>query len=292
MLGRRSLNADLIPLNDHVDLIGKRIKRRLQFTHNPKTSDAQLMKEFGRPTVGASPSCIVLSEAAWNYDLKTVHFNQFPSFHGLASEDALIFIRDFYGIIQIFPLQGVTEEELRMRCFPYTLKDVVKTWFMSLTPGSLRTWADVYNKFIGKYYSQSRTSELRRKIANFTQAEGEPFHEAWERFQMLLTQCPHHSYSLALQNQTFYDGLTQGSQAIVDNAAGGAMGEKTAEQTSGLFGMLGANSQEKSVRGKTPGIYEVGVGTELAIQISELSKQFVSYINQKQNANSYNYKEM
>ncbi|CAH9079820.1 unnamed protein product [Cuscuta epithymum] len=235
--------------------------------------DAQLMKEFGRPTVGASPSCIVLSEAARNYDLKTVHFNQLPSFYGLSSEDALIFIRDFYGIVQNFPLQGVTEDELRMRCFPYTLKDAAKTWFMSLTPGSLRTWADVYNKFIGKYYSQSKTSELRRKIANFTQAEGEPFHEAWERFKMLLTQCPHHGYSLALQNQTFYDGLTQGSQAIVDNAAGGAMGEKTAEQTLALYEMLGANSQQKSVRGKTQGMYEVGASTELAIQISELSKQ-------------------
>ncbi|CAH9097553.1 unnamed protein product [Cuscuta epithymum] len=273
MLGRRSLNPDLIPLNDQVDLIGKRIKRSLKFASNPTMGDAQLMKEFGRPTVGVSPSCIVLSEAARNYDLKTVHYNQLPSFYGLSSEDALIFIRDFYGIIQNFPLQGVTEDELRMRCFPYTLKDAAKTWFMSLTPGSLRTWADVYNKFIGKYYSQSKTSELRRKIANFTQAEGEPFHEAWERFKMLLTQCPHHGYSLALQNQTFYDGLNQGCQAIVDNAAGGAMGEKTAEQTLELFEMLGANSQQKSVRGRTPGIYEVGASTELAIQISELSKQ-------------------
>ncbi|CAH9121562.1 unnamed protein product [Cuscuta epithymum] len=273
MLGRRSLNPDFIPLNDQVDLIGKRRKRKLEFASNPTMGDAQLMKEFGRPTVGVSPSCIVLSEAARNYDLKTVHYNQLPSFYGLSSEDALIFIRDFYGIIQNFPLQGVSEDELRMRCFPYTLKDAAKTWFMSLTPGSLRTWADVYNKFIGKYYSQSKTSELRRKIANFTQAEGEPFHEAWERFKMLLTQCPHHGYSLALQNQTFYDGLNQGCQAIVDNAAGGAMGEKTAEQTLELFEMLGANSQQKSVRGRTPGIYEVGASTELAIQISELSKQ-------------------
>ncbi|CAH9120103.1 unnamed protein product [Cuscuta europaea] len=178
MLGRRSLNPDLLSLNDQVDLIGKRIKRRLEFVPNPTMGDATLMKEFGRPTVGVSLSCIVLSEAARNYDLKTVHFNQLSSFHGLAFEDALIFIRDFYGIIQNFPLQGVTEDELRMRCFPYTLKDAAKTWFMSLTPGSLRTWVDVYNKFIGKYYSQSKTSELRRKIANFTQAEGEPFHEA------------------------------------------------------------------------------------------------------------------
>nr|GMC68060.1 uncharacterized protein LOC109169442 [Ipomoea batatas] len=205
------------------------------------------MKDFGRPQVGGSPSCIVLTDAARNYELKTVHYNQLPSFHGSANEDALTFIRDFYGIVQHFPLNDLTEDALRMRCFPYTLKDGAKTWFMTLTPGSLRTWPEVYNKFIGKFYSHAKTAELRRKIATFSQAEGEPLHEAWERFNMLLIQCPHHGYPLELQNQTFYDGLTQTSQSMVDNAAGGAMREKTAEDTLALYEMLGANSQQKSL---------------------------------------------
>nr|GMD98112.1 Retrotransposon gag protein [Ipomoea batatas] len=120
---------------------------------------------------------------ARNYELKTVHYNQLLSFHGSASEGTFTFIRDFYGIVQNFPLNDLIEDDLRMRCFSYTLKDAAKTWFMSLTPGSLRTWLEVYNKFIGKFYSHAKTVELRRKIANFSQAEGEPFHEAWERFK-------------------------------------------------------------------------------------------------------------
>nr|GLL16631.1 uncharacterized protein LOC109169442 [Ipomoea trifida] len=189
----------------------------------PPQPNPRLMKDFGRPQVGASPSCIVLTDAARNYELKTVHYNQLPSFHGSASENALTFIRDFYGIVQHFPLNDLTEDALRMRCFPYTLKDAAKTWFMSLTPGSLRTWPEVYNKFIGKLYSHAKTAELRRKIVTSSQAEGEPFHEAWERFKMLLILCPHHGYPLERQNQTFYDGLTQTSQSMVDNAARGAM---------------------------------------------------------------------
>nr|GLL49543.1 uncharacterized protein LOC109169442 [Ipomoea trifida] len=101
------------------------------------------MKDFGRPQVGASPSCIVLTDAARNYELKTVHYNQLLSFHGSASEGAFTFIRDFYGNVQNFPLNDLTEDDLRMRCFLYTLKDAAKTWFMSLTPGSLRTWLEV-----------------------------------------------------------------------------------------------------------------------------------------------------
>nr|GMC64155.1 Retrotransposon gag protein [Ipomoea batatas] len=265
MQGRRSLKPTLLPLDDNIDKKKKKKKPLPCQNPNPKpqetttTMDAlpqppqpnpqpnlRLMKDFGRPQVGGSPSCIVLTDAARNYELKTVHYNQLPSFHGSASEDALTFIRDFYGIVQHFPLNDLTEDALRMRCFPYTLKDAAKTWFMSLTLGSLRTWPEVYNKFIGKFYSHTKIAELRRKIATFSQAEGEPFHEAWERFKMLLIQCPHHGYPLELQNQTFYDGLTQASQSMVDNAAGGAMGEKTAEETLTLYEMLGANSQQKS----------------------------------------------
>ena len=35
---------------------------------------------------------------------------------------------------------------------------------------------------------------------------------------------------------------------MVDNATGGAMGQKTAEEIVELYEMLGANSQQKSVR--------------------------------------------
>nr|GLL33521.1 uncharacterized protein LOC109153743 [Ipomoea trifida] len=71
---------------------------------------------------------------------------------------------------------------------------------MSLMLGSLRTWTDVYNKFTGKLYSHAKAAELRRKIVTFSQTEGELFHDAWERFKMLLIQYPHHGYPLELQN--------------------------------------------------------------------------------------------
>ena len=78
------------------------------------------------------------------------------------------------------------EDQLRMRCFPYTLKDVANSWFMLLAPTSLNTWDAAYNKFIGKFYSHAMTAELRGKIATFSQLDGESFHEAWERFKLIL----------------------------------------------------------------------------------------------------------
>ncbi|KAL5859059.1 hypothetical protein ACOSQ4_000355 [Xanthoceras sorbifolium] len=125
-----------------------------------------------------------------------------------------------------------------MRCFPYTMKDVAKQWLMTLPARSLCTWSAVYKKFMGKFYSHQKTAEIRNKIACFTQAEGESFHEVWDRYKLLLNHCPHHRYPLELQNQFFYDGLTLNCQATVDNAAGGAIAEKTMEETFQLFEKL------------------------------------------------------
>ena len=142
-----------------------------------------VMKEYARPIIGMTVSYIQLSEVAWNYELKNVHFTMLPSFYGIPNEDSLIFIRDFYAIVQTFPLQGITEDQLRMRCFPYALKDRAKTWFITFLSNSLGTWDAVYEKFMGKFYSHKKTTKLRTKIATFAQMEGEPFHKAWDRFK-------------------------------------------------------------------------------------------------------------
>ena len=71
-------------------------------------------------------SCIQLGDTTRNYELKNVHFTILPSFYDIPNEDTLIFIQDFYAIVQTFPLQGLIEDQLRMKCFPYTLKNRAK----------------------------------------------------------------------------------------------------------------------------------------------------------------------
>ena len=104
-----------------------------------------VMKEYARPIISTVVSCIQLGEVARNYELKNVHFTMLLSFYGIPNEDSLIFIQDFYAIVQTFALQGLTEDQLRMRCFPYTLKHRAKAWLMTFPPNSLTTWEAVYN---------------------------------------------------------------------------------------------------------------------------------------------------
>ena len=175
--------------------------------------------------------------------------------------------------MQTFPLQGLTEDQLRMRCFPYTLNDRAKAWLMTLPLNSLTTWEAIYNRFMGKFYSHQKTTKLRTKIAIFAQMEGEPFHEVWDQFKQLLIQSPHRHYPLQLQNLFFCDGLMPQYQYTVDNATGGAMVEKTAKETVELYEMLGANSQENSARGRRVRVNEVQMNNGMAAQLTELTRQ-------------------
>ncbi|CAN6570922.1 unnamed protein product [Malus baccata var. baccata] len=247
--------------------------------------ELRALEDFAQPIIPNSPSCILLSTEARNYDLKSSHFHMLPSFYGIPNEDPLAHVKEFYNVVSGLPLQGVSEANLRMRVFPYTLKDKAKSWLMTLAPGSLTTWDAVAKKFLEKFFSTQKTATLRGQIFNFKQDDGEPFNECWERFKGLLLQCPHHGLPLHLQMQIFYDGLTQTCQSTVDNAAGGALKKKNAQESYNIYEMLGSNAQHKDLRGKKVGVYETSSNHELSLQVANLEKKLEAVLNMVPKAN-------
>ncbi|GAA0173094.1 hypothetical protein LIER_26783 [Lithospermum erythrorhizon] len=134
------------------------------------------------------------------------------------------FLNQFGIMVDNLPPNGVTKESLRLKVLPNTLKDAAYRWFLSIPPPSIHTWRQMHEKFVVRFYTYAKSASLRKHISNFTQEDGESFHEAWDRFQTLLTQCPYHLLPPELQHSYFYDGLTPAHQTMVDNAAGGALG--------------------------------------------------------------------
>ncbi|XP_020409497.1 uncharacterized protein LOC109946370 [Prunus persica] len=241
--------------------------------------DNRALEDYAQPVIPNSPSCILLPTEARNYDLKSSHFHMLPSFYGLPNEDPLAHIKEFCNVVSGIPLQGVSEANLRLRVFPYRLKDRAKGWLMTLAPGSLTTWDAVAKKFLEKFFSTQKTATLRGQIFNFKQDDGEPFNECWERFKGLLLQCTHHGLPLYLQMQIFYDGLTQTCQSTVDNAAGGALKKKNAQESYNIYEMLGSNAQHKDTRDKRVGVYEMSSNNDLALQVASLEKKLNSMLN-------------
>ncbi|CAL9029654.1 unnamed protein product [Prunus brigantina] len=79
--------------------------------------------------------------------------------------------------------------------------------------------------------------------------------------------------------QIFYDGLTQTCQSTVDNAAGGALKKKNAQESYNIYEMLGSNAQHKDTRGKRVGMYEISSNNDLALQVASLEKKLDSMLN-------------
>ncbi|CAA0805906.1 Unknown protein, partial [Striga hermonthica] len=118
------------------------------------------------------------------------------------------------------------------------------------------------------------TQELRSQIVSFAQQPNEPLHEAWERFKDLQRQCPHHNFPPALLMNSFYDSLHQNFQYMVDNATGGDIGAKTAEEMMEIFETMSTNSSQKSSRGKKAMVHEIAPRQDMiAHQIAELTEQ-------------------
>ena len=72
---------------------------------------------------------------------------------------------------------------------------------------------------------------------------------------------------------------------MVDNAAVGAMGEQTVEEIVELYEMLGANSQQKSAKGRRFGVNEVQVNNEMITQLTTLTLQ-VALLNSQAKPNN------
>ena len=73
--------------------------------------------------------------------------------------------------------------------------------------------------------------------------------------------------------RTFYDGLTPFTQAIVDNACGGVLTKKSAAEITEIYETLALNSYHRGSTTKKGGKYDIDRSTEVAIQLSTMTKQ-------------------
>ena len=106
------------------------------------------------------------------------------------------------------------------------------------------------------------------KIASFYEEEGEPFHEAWERFNLLLAQVPPHTYPPELKVNSFYSGLSSITQMLVDNACGGTIANKRATEAFDILNKIAQNSQQRTSNVRKGGRIDVGPDVQVQIQMA------------------------
>src|SRR5436190_4617988 len=183
-----------------------------------KQEEPKPLKELFSPNSINPPSCIILPRTtATQFELKPHINNILPNFHGLERGDPYLHVKEFLDICNTFKFQNFTDDAVRLRLFPFSLKDKAKTWLNSLPSGTITTWDTLVQKFISKFFPMSRTNALRRDITDFCQKNHEMFYEAWERFKDILLKCPHHGFETWRLVQYFYNGLTQANRSMIES---------------------------------------------------------------------------
>ena len=102
------------------------------------------MCDLAIPSVPTFGSPILLPTEARDYELRGCDYNLLPSFNGRMDKDAWNFQRTFCNVIEQLPRRGLTNDQLRMKCFSHTLKEQAYTWWLSLPVASMTTWQEVH----------------------------------------------------------------------------------------------------------------------------------------------------
>ena len=151
-----------------------------------------------------------------NFDFKPGMIPLLPTIHGMENENPYVHIREFEEVVTTFHNQVGGIDTIRLKFFPFSLKERIKGWLYSLRPGSIGTWGEMTYEIFKKYFPEHKMNALKRKFSIFSLKESETLYQAWKRFKDLLNLCPHHGYESWRIVIYFYEGLTNKERQFVE----------------------------------------------------------------------------
>jgi len=135
----------------------------------------------------------------------------------------------------------VPEDAVRLSLLSFSLSGEAKRWLHSFKGNSLKTWDEVVEKFLKKYFPESKTAEGKASISSFHQFPDKSLSEALERFRGLLRKTPTHGFSEPIQRNIFIDRLRPQSKQLLDASIRGKIKLKTLEEAMELIDNIAAS---------------------------------------------------
>ena len=159
-------------------------------------ANTKALMDFSQPKINDIQSSIVRPAITANtFEIKpgTIQMVQNSvQFGGSPTEDPNMHIRNFIEICDTFKFNNVSEDAVKLRLFPFSLRDKAKGWSHSLPAGSITTWKELAQKFLTKLFPMAKTAAIKNALTQFAQQTGESLCKAWERYKEMLRKCPHH----------------------------------------------------------------------------------------------------
>lgn len=145
----------------------------------------KVLRDYAMPSIDRATTSIkrpVIQAAHFEIEaviiqviLNTIQFNE------LACKDPNWHITNSLGICDTFKQTCVTNDVIRVKLVPFSLKDKAKVWINLLVPSIIYTWEELAQKFLAKYFLLAMMAKFRNHIIMFTQCKNESLYKAWER---------------------------------------------------------------------------------------------------------------
>ncbi|KAL0289537.1 UNVERIFIED_CONTAM: hypothetical protein Sradi_7071400 [Sesamum radiatum] len=103
------------------------------------------IKEMTSLDLNQQPLCIEYPNLDVDFELKSGLIHLLPTFRGIAGEDPHKHLKEFHVVCSGMRPQGVTEEQVKLRAFPFSLGEKAKDWLYSLPSGLLLVGTSLRN---------------------------------------------------------------------------------------------------------------------------------------------------
>ena len=134
------------------------------------------MEDFWRPVIQDQYYAVRQPAIeANNFELKPtlITMVQQHQYIGHPIEDPNEHMGRFLRMENTLKLNGVRPEVIKMQLFPFSLRDVETTLFVSLPYGSVSNWEELVEAYMSRFFHPTLTSERRGEIIVFKQGKDE-----------------------------------------------------------------------------------------------------------------------
>ena len=97
-----------------------------------------------------------------NFELKSGLIHQLPKFYGLSGEDPIKHLSKFHNVCMSMKPADITETQIKMRAFGFTLLDAADDWYYGLPAGSIDTWDKLHKAFLAKFFPAKKANSLKK----------------------------------------------------------------------------------------------------------------------------------
>ena len=168
----RKLELDLFPLDTELERTLRNLRKvrsaeteimaneRMgqaveQETASERAPVQDTMEDFWRPVIQEEYS-VVRQPAieANNFELKPtlITMVQQNQFTGHPTEDPKEHMGRFLKMANTIKLNSVRLEVIKLHLFPFFLTDIAATWYESLPYGSVHTWEELVEAYLGRFF--------------------------------------------------------------------------------------------------------------------------------------------